>query len=150
MKSLLKLFRAFRRERLKNGHRCLRCKTVLLVEVEHHPGIRFFDCPNCGRRYALKPHKQLTFRWLHPITLALYGVIFDRAPVERAGSIAQSFVEQKSPEQLDRIVKEIRLELNDPTQQVRDTLSCVASEEELRRYLWAFVGRVEQLQNGPR
>jgi hypothetical protein len=53
------------------------------------PSPSFFECSNCGRGYALKRGKQLTFRWLHPVTLALYDIISDVTPVERAESIAQ-------------------------------------------------------------
>lgn len=123
---------------------CLRCKTVSLVEVEHYKNIRFFECSNCGRGYALKPGKQLTFRWLHPFTLALYDIISNVTPVERAESIAQKFAAQCSREKLVLIVRDIRLELDNPTQRVRDTLDCRASEEELRQYLLAFCECVEE------
>ena len=54
--------------------RCLRCKTVPLTEAgPSDPRIAFFECPSCRRQYALRPGKQLTFRWLHPISLALYA-----------------------------------------------------------------------------
>src|SRR5882757_7648200 len=93
---------------------CLRCKMIVLQEDEHYPGIRFFLCPNCGRRYAIEPGRGLTFRWLHPVTLALHEVIFDGRPVEQAPKIARKFTEQYSREELAEIVKEIRLELDEP------------------------------------
>lgn len=125
---------------------CLRCKTTALQEDDHYPEIRFFLCPRCGRRYALEPGRQLTFRWLHPVTLALQAVIFDAEPVPRAPEIAQKFAAQKSRAQLDEIVKEIRLELDDPTQQVRDSLDCRASEEKLRLYLASFCECLDRLR----
>ena len=122
-------------------HLCLRCKTVSLKELPPlDPRITFFECPNCGRHYALKPGKQLTFRWLHPISVILYDVIFDDTPTQRAASIGDRFA-GLPPE----FVKEIRLELDDPTQQVRDIVGCMASEEELREYLRLVVEHVERL-----
>ena len=129
---------------------CLRCKTIALQQIERHPGIRFFSCSECGRHYALEPGKQLTFRWLHPVTLALYAVLFDANPVERASSVAQEFVNQRSMEKLTRMVQEIRLELEEPTQQVRDSLDCVASEADLRTYLAAFCDEIDRLQGSAR
>jgi hypothetical protein len=125
---------------------CLRCKTIGLQEAEFHPEIRFFSCPNCGRGYALSPGKQLTFRWLHPVTMALYEVIFDENPIDRAPSVARKFAAQYSRQNLAEILKEIRLELDEPTQQVRDSLDCRASEEELRKYLRSFCEWVDRLQ----
>ena len=128
-----------------NEHLCLRCKTVTLVELEPlDPRITFFECPDCRRHYALQPGKQLTFRWLHPISLALYGVIFDLAPTERVADVVASFVEQRPAEELEVFVREIKLELDEPTQQVRDILDCRASEQELRDYLRLFCDRLEQ------
>jgi hypothetical protein len=95
----------------------------------------FFECLACGRQYALRPGQELTYRWRHPISLALYGVIFDpptNAAVLRA---AESLREGRSDDEIAALVKEIRLELNDPTQQVRDILDCRATEEELRNFL---------------
>ena len=126
-------------------HLCLRCKTVTLVELEPlDPRITFFECPECRRHYALKPGKELTFRWLHPISLALYGVIFDDAPTERVADVVASFVAQRLAEELAVFVREIRFELDEPTQQVRDILDCRASEQELRDYLRLFCDHLEQ------
>jgi len=122
---------------------CLRCKTVALIRIERHVGITFFACPNCRRDYALQSGKRLTFRWLHPISLALYPVIFDDSPTERAAAIAAMFLKQNAAEILELYVPEIRLELDDPTQQVRDILNCCASEQELRKYLRMFCEHVE-------
>ena len=58
-----------------DGLLCLRCKTVPLHDLPSPEGIRFLGCPQCLRHYAKKPDRPMTFRWLHPITVALYGVI---------------------------------------------------------------------------
>jgi hypothetical protein len=128
-------------------HYCPRCKTVLLAEIDHYPKIRFYLCSNCGRRYALEPGKALTSRWLEAITLPLHEVYPYEAPLEQAARIAQKFVSQFSTEELDGILEETRLELDDPTQQVRDALDCKASEVALRHYLFSFCEHVERLRS---
>jgi len=80
------------------------------------------------------------------VTLALYGVIFKERPSESAEQIARQFLKHRTPEELEWIVNEIRLELNDPAQQVRDTLDCRASEEDLREYLQRFCDCLERLR----
>jgi hypothetical protein len=44
---------------------------------------------------------------------------------------------------LESLAREIRLELDEPTQPVRDILGCRASEGELREFLRAVAGHVE-------
>ena len=131
-------------------HLCLRCKTVVLSKLlPHDPDISFFECLECGRQYSLKPGKTMVFRWGHPISLVLYGIIFDDNPVEWAETTARSFVVERTPpiplEGLQRLVDEIRLELKDPTHQVREILNCIASEEKLREFLHLFANHVERL-----
>ena len=86
-------------------------------------------------------------RWLHPLTLALYAVIPDIKPIERAPTVARKVAARYSHKELTEIVKEIRLELNEPTQQIRDTLECRASEGELRQYLSSFCDWVDVFGN---
>jgi hypothetical protein len=124
---------------------CLRCKTVALVPVESDAeGIAFFECPACHRQYALKPGKGLTFRWLHPISLPLYSVLFERSPAGRAADVAASLVRDRPAEDLAVIVREIRLELDDPTQEVRDILDSPTPEAELRAFLRLVVEGIEK------
>jgi hypothetical protein len=49
--------------------------------------------------------------------------MFDDIPAERAEAVAKMLAKQKPPAYL-RMVEEIRLELRDPTQQVRDIVDC--------------------------
>lgn len=124
-------------------HRCLRCKTVPLTELgSPGGGIAFFECPECQRHYALQRGKQLTFRWMHPISLVLYDVQFDESPpAGRAEEVADAFIRSR-PEHLEYILREIRLELEEPTQQVRDILDCRGSESELRTFLRSVADRI--------
>ena len=114
---------------------CLRCKTEELVHHDSPPGASFFECPKCHRSFTRSSDGALVFRWRHPITLLLYFVIFDPHPVERCERVVSAFVEGRSSETIQIAIQEIRLELNEPTQQVRDTVDCCASEQDLRAYL---------------
>jgi hypothetical protein len=134
-----------------------------LVELDpKESGIRFFKCPTCHRQYARKPGQGLTFRWLHPISLALYSVIFDEQPTKTWAEKVRISVneppaaagEQPSRsgdepavpavEELELWMNEIRLELRYPTQRVRDILGCRATEEELREYLRLYADDLER------
>lgn len=123
---------------------CLRCKTTELLPLPSPDGISFFECPKCHRDFARKAGGALTFRWLHPISLVMYPVIFEGDPGQDCERVAEMFATQKSSEQIKLMIQEIRLELHDPTQQVRDILECRASEEDLRKYLRCVADRLEK------
>jgi hypothetical protein len=78
------------------------------------------------------------------MTLALYGVIFDKDPLPRAESIAKTFVTNHTPDALRWMADEIELELTQPTQSVRDALGCVAPEDKCREFLQAFVAHLRR------
>jgi len=123
---------------------CLRCKTAELVALPSPDDTSFFECPKCHRNFVRKAGGALCYRWLHPISLVLYPVMFDGDPGRDCERVAEMFATQKSSEQIKLIVQEIRLELDDPTQQVRDILECSASEEDLRKYLRCVADRLEK------
>jgi hypothetical protein len=123
---------------------CLRCKTTALVAVTSPANVLFYDCPSCHRAFARKANGALCFRWRHPISLVLYPVIFEANPAERCERVADMFAKQESTERIKVIVQEIKLELDDPTQQVRDILDCHASEEDLRKYLRCIANRLDK------
>jgi hypothetical protein len=72
-------------------------------------------------------------------------VIFEAVPAQRAEGEAKLFVKQQAAAYLRRMVEEIRLELRDPTQQLRDIVNCVGSEEKVREFLRLFADAVEEL-----
>jgi hypothetical protein len=123
--------------------RCLRCKTTELVPLDSPAEVSFFECPACHREYTARKEGDLTFRWGHPITLLLYPVIFDPDPLGRCESVAADFVLGRDPKTVRKAIQEIRLELDDPTQQVRDTVDCWAAESALRVYLRCVANRIE-------
>jgi transposase-like protein len=125
---------------------CLRCKTTELTGLASPSGISFFECPKCHRNFARKSDGALCFRWLHPISLVLYPVIFEANPGQHCERVANLFAKQESSERIKLIVQEIRLELDDPTQQVRDILECHASEDDLRKYLRCVADRLDEIE----
>ena len=119
---------------------CLRCPGVELVPGRgSSPEIDFFDCPACHRNYARKPGQSLTYRWLHPVSLPLYSVLFDSNPLSRASHIADLFIQQQSRPRLRQMIAEIEEELTRPTQQVREILDNPQTEGQCREYLREFV-----------
>lgn len=119
---------------------CLRCSDTVLVPLPESPtDITFLACPTCGRRYAQRAGGALTFAWGHPISLVLYPVLFEAAPLDRVNDVTQRLLEQWTPEQVRAAIAEIELELAAPTQPIRDILDNQASEELCRAYLAALM-----------
>jgi transposase-like protein len=125
---------------------CLRCKTSELTALPSPSSVSFFECPKCRRSFARKSGGELCFRWLHPISLVLYPVIFEANPIQDCERVVEMFAKQESSERIKLIVQEIKLELDDPTQQVSDILECVASEGDLRKYLRCVADRLEKIR----
>jgi len=99
----------------------------------------FFECPACGRQYTLKRGKALTFRWGHPVSLALYPAQMFPDPRGGEAAAAKDMMRGKSREEIAAMADEIVLELDQPSQRVRDILDCVAPEEICRAYLAGVV-----------
>jgi hypothetical protein len=120
---------------------CLRCSGQELTQLpDLTDEIKFFECPSCHRQYAQKPGAALTYRWLHPISIALYEFSFRTEPNGGfAPRAASSVTKGRSAEEIDRVAREIEIELKDPTQQVRDILGTKASEEACREFLTSVV-----------
>ncbi|MGA2589413.1 MAG: hypothetical protein ABSH32_05835 [Bryobacteraceae bacterium] len=80
---------------------------------------------------------------MHPISLLLYGILFDVNLVGRARALLQA-AEQlpNQPNATRRMIDEIELELTQPTQQVRDILDNPQTEEQCRQFLREFVAKV--------
>ena len=131
-------------EQQAGGRRCLRCDDATLVRVDDGAAAgAFFRCPGCGQDYAQFPGRSLTFRWGHPISLALYPVLFEARPADIEPSSIDRQLAAIDTAELRAAVKEIRLELDRPTQAVRDILESRAPEPELRRYLQLYAERAE-------
>jgi hypothetical protein len=114
----------------------LRCETAELTALpESDERIALYECPSCRRHFARRPGRALCDRWLSPISLVLYGIQFEARPQEVYQRIAQSFLRERSREEIAVMTEEIELELKNPTQQVRDILDLQHEEKELRHFL---------------
>lgn len=122
---------------------CLRCKTVELIPLDSPEDLTLFECPSCHRNYTRRANGAIFFRWRHPITLLLYPVIFELDPGKFCEQVATKFVTENSFEIIQQAIEEVRLELDDPTQNIRDTLDCHAAEPELRAYLRCVAEKME-------
>ena len=127
---------------INSSTNCLRCSNVALAPlpmVSHE--INFYECPSCYRHYAQKPGRSLTFRWLHPISLVLYGFSNRlQKDGDYAPHVAREIAKGRSAEQVESFRREIELELEQPSQPVREILDTEASEEACREFLSLVVG----------
>ena len=124
---------------------CLRCvDTPLDILQESNYRIAFYECPSCNRQFAQKLPGELTYRWLHPVSLALYPILFDADPLPRAEELANEFVSQHSNSPcLKAMLAEIALELEQPTQQVRVILDNPQTETICRQFLARFLSHAQ-------
>lgn len=140
---------------------CLRCGEALR-ELDGPEGIRFFRCAPCKRDYALRPGGNLVDRWLSPISLVLYPIIYSTRPqddVERVVRMLRTPCEEDRDDldeeseedhraKVATIVSDIRAELARPTQRVRDILELqsdeqVVTEADVREFLREVADRLE-------
>lgn len=96
----------------RSRQNCLRCETVKLrVIPKSTQEITFYECPSCSRHFAQKLGQGLCDRWLSPISLVLYGIIFERYPQDAYQRIAEQFLEQRAgdiPLSIEEITQELR------------------------------------------
>ncbi len=118
---------------------CLRCASELSCSRDSRDGvIDFFDCPECHSRYAQAPGQCLHDRWLMPLTLPLYMVMFDQKPVEKAEFVAQAMME-RGPGFAEVVLEHVNEELARPKQKVREIHDLVCKDEALlRKFLKQF------------
>lgn len=118
---------------------CLRCDGTELPQGS-------LSCPRCGREYRLTPDGRPVERWVGPIGLVLYPIIFSEKPQAEAGRIAAELYAASQPgtrsifrsltgDELRNLLAELRLELEHPSQRVQDILSLEKAEVDLREYL---------------
>jgi hypothetical protein len=124
---------------------CLRCPDVALRALDGPPDISFFECPSCRRHYSQKKSGALTYRWRHPISLPLYFVLFSKEPVAEALRVAAHLADTLSSAELEAMTREIELELEQPTQEVRTILNNPQSEEACREFLVSVARLLRQI-----
>ncbi|MFX1251854.1 MAG: hypothetical protein ACFFCZ_09620 [Promethearchaeota archaeon] len=74
-------------------------------------------------------------RWLSPLSIALYPIIFDLNPQSRTKDIANLLKKQKSSEELKLLINEIIDELTHPKQKLKEIFDLKISEQDIREYL---------------
>ena len=117
---------------------CLRCDGPL-ERLERAAEIQFWRCTHCQRDYAERAG-ELTDRWVSPLSIVLYGIIFSHRPQDDASHIARQLLDADhlGEEKLRRIVAEIREELARAKQQVRNILPLAhddVTEADVREFL---------------
>ena len=135
------------------GEKCLRCNDQSLRLLSDSTAeITFYECPQCGRHYTKKPGEELHDRWLSPISVVLYLVIFHRDPREHIDPIANLLIKERDRNELSTIVHEIDQELKEPTQRVSQILDLVhaPSEEIVREFLHGVSVRLKKHLKKPK
>ncbi len=123
----------------RSRQNCLRCETVQLRVISTSTQeITFYECPSCSRHFAQKLGQGLCDRWLSPIGIVLYGIIFERYPQDAYQRIAEQFLEQRAGD-IPLLIEEITQELQKPTQNVCDILDLQQNERDVRAFLQLVV-----------
>jgi len=121
---------------------CIRCKNILNRTDEGV--VTFYACSSCNAQYHLKENGDLCDRWGAPISLVLYGVIFEKHPETKAQAIAADF-KARDDLGLDKIVDDIKAELNSPRQKISSILNFeYPNEDKLRLFLKRFIDEFDQ------
>jgi Zn-finger nucleic acid-binding protein len=137
---------------------CPRCETVEL-ETTSSDVVKFFACPQCGRHFRATSDGKLVEKWLGPLSLVLYPVIFEKQPQKEAGRIADELYAASDPgrrsmfrpfarDKLKQMLSEIQMELEHPTQKIRDILDAQGEEADLREYIALVAERLGGLLAG--
>lgn len=128
----------------KNAH-CYRCGEKLTdVTPPDVTGIAFYRCPACGSSYAQAPGKALHDRWLMPLTLATYDLIFSSNPDEKMDDIYQQMIE-KGEDFVQLLLSHIEEELKDPKQNLADMHPFeFLDDAQLRAFLGALARRLSE------
>jgi hypothetical protein len=122
---------------------CLRCPGTELQPLPSPKAIAFFECPTCLRGFTRHESGALTERWMGPLSIALYAVIFEEHPQSKAVRVAAQLRSQRGAADCALIAREIRTELSAPTQPVREILGMRASEHDLREFLERIADALE-------
>ena len=114
---------------------CFRCNKPLLL-AEELEAISFYKCTSCNRDYAKKPGKGLTDRWLSPLSLVLYDIIFikERISDEIIENVSNE-INHYEAKKVKFIKDDIVEELTNPKQKLIDMLGIQGTEENARDYL---------------
>ena len=115
---------------------CFRCNTSLII-TDQSKAITFDKCDKCKRAYAKSVGKSLTDRWLSPISIAMYYIIFatQKVPDKMIKETANEFLERFGTKKINILLEDIDEEINNPKQKLVDMLDLKGTEEIARDYL---------------
>ncbi|GAA6183039.1 hypothetical protein NBRC116595_02870 [Aliiglaciecola sp. NS0011-25] len=109
--------------------------------------IQFFCCLSCGCEYTLKTGGELHDRWLMPLTIVLYNVIYAQDPLAKI-DVTMDQLQTKKPEFINALAKHIEDELDAPKQKLCDIHDFVyPNEQKLRDFLREVLHRLAQLKH---
>jgi hypothetical protein len=124
--------------------KCYRCGGKLVdVTPEDVKQIRFHSCSECHAAYTENEEGRLHDRWLMPITIPLYSVIFDKEPLLRVDQVVSDIV-SRDKRFRDLLVIEIAEELRSPRQKISDIHKFkYPDEDNLRKFLRLVLERIK-------
>ncbi len=113
---------------------CFRCNNDLVITDEHNT-ITFYKCDICKRGYAKSAGKSLTDRWLSPISIVIYDIIYVKQKVSDkiVEGNAMRFLKRLDKEKMEALIEDIDDEINNPKQKLVDMLDLKGTTEEIAR-----------------
>ena len=124
---------AFEALTVREEPRCYRCHEVLEPDGSSK-GLSFWKCQPCNWGFTRHEDGELTERWMGPLSLVLYGVMFDEEPVKSVDRVEAHLI-------TDQLLDEISAELANPRQKVSRILTSRATEDATREFLRALLLR---------
>ena len=114
---------------------CFRCNGELII-TNKSEDITFYQCNNCKRSFSQSEGKSITDRWMSPISLALYPIIF-KTKIVSDECIDRSIIafSHFDKNQKKLMIEEIEEELANPKQKLVDILDLKGTEVIARDYL---------------
>ncbi|MBV1907982.1 MAG: TTC39/IML2 family protein [Kangiellaceae bacterium] len=122
---------------------CYRCKNELKdITPQGLDTINFFSCEKCGCQYAKTNESELHDRWLMPLTLPLYEVIYEKQPLNKIDRVMNSINKKKEAFKLI-LAEHIESELQNPKQKISQIHQFqYPDEEKLRHFLAEILNRL--------
>ncbi len=117
-------------------HKCFRCNSELKdVTPSEVTDIKFLSCENCRCQFSENSAGRLYDRWLMPITLPLYNVIFEKEPLDCVENIVKEMATREN-KFVDALIEALSDELVNPKQRVTDIHDFSYPDEvKLRKFL---------------
>ncbi|WP_019668337.1 hypothetical protein [Eudoraea adriatica] len=122
---------------------CFRCNKPLYL-TEKLEDISFYNCASCKRNYAKEPGKDLTDRWMSPLSIVLYDIIYNKERIsDETIEIVADRINTYETKQIEAIIDDINEELVNPKQKLIAILDLHGTEENARDYLKRLVKRLK-------